>query len=288
MKETYPFAQLFAVPVRGSDYLTVDADGTDFDEVDTYIVSCSLNIYGLPFFDDEEECPDEELEDRMCKIYERVGAGDYSDLVKAGELYGSLILYEQMQNDGYDPYTLCDDCSVDLEYVMATLQKEGAPLSSSSEEWYRSIFYIHELEIYEDFRGNGYGSSILNALPELIFRFYHVKPDILAYYPSPTGTWITKEQREEELRVSRIIIDRAFSRFAPNAGKQNENNDGKKVLPFPDIFQTTEDDVNKLLGRKNSSSIYPEHLKNLRLIHFYEMNGFQEIDGERLWWKSTL
>jgi GNAT superfamily N-acetyltransferase len=280
-----PFSELYVVTQSPSRTfaLCMDGDGVIADYVDTYIVPCGLEIYGCQSSDESDKGRDE--------MYERVYSGDYSDLIKIGGMHGRLILYEQMQNDGYDPYMVCDDSDADLEYVMATLQEDGAPLGEDSLDWYRNILHIDELEIFEEHRGKGFGSRVLNALPDLILQFYHVKPDLMTYYPAPLdGEWISEAQKEEDSRIARILLERAFERVIPEEIKKDydvEKNDAIGVLQFPDIYCATEDDLSKAFGRKNSNSIYPHHLKNMRLIQFYEKNGFQEAGDNRLWWKSV-
>ena len=48
-----------------------------------------------------------------------------------------------------------------------------------------SVFYINELEIYEQYCDNGFGSKILQELPYLLKHHKGVKLDIIAYYPEP-------------------------------------------------------------------------------------------------------
>ena len=59
-----------------------------------------------------------------------------------------MIMCEQIINDGFDPYMMCDDSSADLGYAISALQEPGAPLDEDhpyGNPW-NNVIYIHEIE----------------------------------------------------------------------------------------------------------------------------------------------
>lgn len=114
--------------------------------------------------------------------YEFIDNDDFDGCVKFGVLTGYLLLCNQMIMDGYNPYTVCDDESTDLECVMSVLSGGGGPLNDLTGEPMQDVFYIHELIIEESLRRQRLGTRLLQELPYPCKRLLHIAPDILAYY----------------------------------------------------------------------------------------------------------
>lgn len=141
-------------------------------ESDNYAVWCNITLYGVP----------EELsEEKENEIYN----GNFEQAIHIGELIGCLILCKQMFEAGQDPYTVCDDISGELEFVMSALQEENGPLNDEIHDDYQDVFYIEELQLKSKYKTQKLSVSILNSVPDMIFSLYHVYPNILCYYPRP-------------------------------------------------------------------------------------------------------
>jgi hypothetical protein len=207
---------------------------------------------------------------------------NYDDCIKIGNISGTLIFSSQMIADGYDPLTVCDDESQDLEYTMSALSDEGGPLNEWTGDPMMDTLYIDELTIEDELLQQEIGSRILQELPALCLELLHITPDILAYYPAPTeDNWYKKSEREialEEIAAKRIIKP-AFS--------EETDQTNSKIISIADRYKFSEDEINMLIGRRFSGSSYPEELKDNEIIEFYQKNGFQELGDSRLLFAYT-
>jgi GNAT superfamily N-acetyltransferase len=209
----------------------------------------------------------------MEVIDEAIENDDFSSCARIGSLSGHLIMCEQLIANKYDPLFVCDDYSADLEYVMSALTEDGCPLSEEGGKPRQNVLYIHELEIEENLQNQGLGSRIIQELPYICRDLLHVAPKILAYFPSPTNRdWKKDDKRAFALRS--MAVNRI-------------NNQAKYPNLVTPNYSFTEDEINIIMGRRNSDSTYPEELKNTRLISFYQRNGFQEVADSRLYYQRT-
>ncbi|ATW28201.1 helix-turn-helix domain-containing protein [Candidatus Formimonas warabiya] len=245
-------------------------DSFSFDYTSTYLVPVHWTFWGVPHDADDI-------------FYDALDNGNYADCTKIGVLSGQLILCKQMIANGYDPLTVCDDESADLEYVMSALVDQGGPLNEWTGEPLLDIFYIHELTIEESLQRQGLGSRILQELPCLCRELLHVVPDILTYYPAPTErNWHTESEREVALR--NIAVERVAKAITPD---HNVNQNTSNTISFADKYRFSDDETKMIMGCRHSGSSYPEVLKNIRLIAFYQKNGFQELGDTRLLYAYT-
>lgn len=245
-------------------------DAVSFDYTSTYLVPAHWTFWGVPYDADDI-------------LYDAMDNGNYADCTKIGDLSGHLILCKQMIADGYDPLTVCDDESADLEYVMSALVDEGGPLNEWTGEALLDVLYIDEIIIEEALRKQGLGSRILQELPCLCRELLHVVPDILAYYPAPLEEdWYQESEREVALRSR--AMERVAKAIIPD---HDVNQDASNIIPFPDKYRFSDDDIKMIMGHRHSGSSYPEGLKNQRLISFYQSNGFQELGDTRLLYTYT-
>ncbi len=245
-------------------------DAFSFDSTSTYLVPVYWTFWGVPHDADDI-------------LYDALDNGNYANCVKIGVLSGHLILCKQMIADGYDPLTVCDDESADLEYVISALVDEGGPLNEWTGEPLLDVLYIHEITMEEALQRQGLGSRILQELPCLCRELLHVMPDILTYYPAPTDhDWYQESDREVGLRS--MAIKRVVEATLPG---HNMHQNTSNIIPFPDVYQFSDDEIKMIMGRRHGGSSYPEALKNERLIAFYKRNGFQELGATRLLYAYT-
>lgn len=247
-------------------------DSLNYDYTSTYLVPYHWTFWGVPVDTDDI-------------LWDAIDNGNYAECIEIGNISGHLILCKQMISDDYEPLTVCDDESADLEYVMSALIDEGGPLHESTGEPFLDVFYIHEIELVESMQGQGLGSRILQELPCLCRELLHVVPDILAYYPAPTESdW--GEDSEREFLLRSIAAEKVANALTPKKrgkGRKKASN----ILSFADKFRFSDDEIKMVMGRRYSGSSYPEALKNERLIAFYHKNGFQELGDTRLLYTYT-
>ena len=149
-----------------ANYRARSYEETD-DSYDSYIIYCSLKIYGVPdnLTDDEEE-----------EIYN----GEVGKAVHVGNVKGLLILGTQAAKTGMDIYDICDCTDADAEFIYSALQEGDGPLTY---EPYLVILFIKSIEMSDGFNTNELKLRIINCLPQFLLRCYHTCPDIIAAYP---------------------------------------------------------------------------------------------------------
>lgn len=244
-------------------------DNSNYDYTSTYLIPFYWTFWGVPY----------DADDIFCDALDN---GNYNDCTKIGTLAGHLILCNQMIRAGYDPLTVCDDESADLEYVMSALTDEGGPLNEWTGEPSLDVLYIDELIIEEPLRQQELGSRILQEVPFLCRELLHVLPDIISYYPAPTQRgWRQESEREVALRS--IAMDRVAKATLPD----DVQHEGNISNVFADRYRFSDDEIKMIMGRRHSGSSYPEALKNERLISFYQKNGLQELGDTRLLYAYT-
>ncbi|MDL2319038.1 hypothetical protein LJC74_08225 [Eubacteriales bacterium OttesenSCG-928-A19] len=229
-----------------------------YDYTRTYVVPAMIDFHGF-----------QESDDDMDEY-------DFDAMPKIGTITGVLLLCRQMDEDGHDFYTVCDDVSGDLEHLASVILKEGLP-DDDFQMNPQDIFYIEELEIQPEYQRSGLGSRILAELPTLIWAYLHVKPGVLAYIPTPLeGPEEPLDERDQE--IFKILMDRAARKMnalfqsiiEPEKTKTN-------IVQLPTENQIDEDDIKRVLGRRVEESAHSNDRRNEPLLTFYEASGFVEI-----------
>lgn len=259
---------------RNSHIFFMDGDYPNHDCADNCVIWNNIVFYGIPFDLSDEQ---------MNRIYEE----NYSDAIRIGEMHGCMILCKQILDDGCDPLEICDDIDGDLEYTVSALSDEGGPLHAETGDAYQDIYYIDALKMETGYNTASIKSKIVNELPSLIRAFFHVVPDLLAFYPEPLEYSLepnveAKYQILGDLAAQKIDI--ALGEVsAADLEKQESNN----IINFAGAYQFSEDELNVVMNRRHSSSSYPEEVKDRKEYTFYEANGFEEAGDSRLLYKDV-
>lgn len=275
MKNNFKFDNIAVEFFTENNHVFSIDDYDDYDCHDTCVIWNSMNFYGIPF---------DLTDDEMNNVYD----GNYSKGVKIGEVQGYLILCKEILYEDEDPWQICDDLDGDLEYTISALKDEDGPLSSKEGDPEQNVYYIHEFKMISEYSNDILlKSKIINELPNLIFTFLHVRPELLAYYPAPLehSPDVNVEARYEALQNIAIQkLDTALhSVDEDNPNKKSSNN----IVKFGDVYQFTEDELNLIMRRRHSGSSYPEEAKDRDEYEFYEKNGFEEVGDSRLLCKHT-
>jgi hypothetical protein len=257
---------------RKSHIFFMDRDYPENDCADNCVIWNNIVFYGIPFdlSDEQMNCVDE---------------GDYRDAIKIGEMHGCIILCKQILDDGCDPMETCDDVDGDLEYIISALCDEEGPLNAETGDAYQDIYYIDELKMEQSYNYTSIRSRIIDELPTVIRTFFHFTPDLIAYYPAPLEYALepsvdAKYQILGDLAAQKIDI--ALEAVTAKGPRKHEN-----ILNFADAYQFSEDELNIVMGRRNSGSSYPEEVKDKEEYAFYEANGFEEAGESRLLYKHV-
>ena len=154
--------------------------GLSFD-MDSYIVHLKVNYY---LKDDTSAF--------KVSVYE-----EEENVAKIGILQGSLILGQQMFDDGADFWECCDSCSGDLEAVASDVLAAGLLMSEKGR--YRNILYIDSIQLSSKvIEGEGI-RIVFDTIPQVIFEEYHVKPDLLCYLIATSNGYYEREEERAEL-----------------------------------------------------------------------------------------
>ena len=259
---------------RKSHIFFMDGDYPDNDCADNCVIWNNITFYGIPFGLSE---------DQMTRIDE----SDYRDAIKIGEMHGCLILCKQILDDGCDPLETCDDVDGDLEYTISALSDEAGPLNEKTGEAYQDIYYIDALEMETGYDDESIKSKIIAELPSLIRDFFHVVPDLLAFYPSPLEYTLEPNVEEKYQILGDLAaqkVDLALGTVMADKPKEQESSN---ILAFAGAYEFSEDELNMVMRIRNSSSSYPEEVEDKEEYAFYESNGFEEAGESRLLYKQV-
>jgi hypothetical protein len=253
-------------------YFYADGDHSSNDGcVDTCIVWDRINFYGIP-------------KDFTEKQLQRIDEGDYKNATKLGTISGCLILCKEILEQGEDPLEVCDDANGDLEYTISALSDVHGPLNVDDGDPFQDVYYIHEFIMESDFNQVDLKHKILNELPDMVLDLFHVRPSVLAFYPAPLEYESDKVKGERDLLLHQIAADKVDSVIG-KASQNNISNDKNNISKFSDAYEFTDDEINIVMGRRNSGSTYPVEAKDKTEFDFYEANGFAEMDDSRLLYK---
>lgn len=222
-----------------------------------------LNIYGVPVILDEA-CED--------AYYE----GDTSKFNKIGRLLGYCIPFEEILEEGGKPIEICDDVSADLSFVASIIQDYYE--ETESLDFPPALFYIHELEIDEQYRNNGFGSKVLQELPYLLHYHKGIAVDIIAYYPAPTQRNEKPKKTPYEEAMMRQVAYKLNELYSGESATSQMSKD--KVVALP--RQYSKEEIDELIEIERNTPSYPDEYRNVELFRFYEKNGFEEFKQTRL------
>lgn len=255
----------------------VDAEYEDYDCSDSCIVWDTITFYGVP-----SGLPEEDLES--------IDAGDYTNAIKIGSMYGCLILCKQILAQGQDPWDICDGESGDLEATIAALKREGCPLNDDEGDPWQDVYYIHEWNMEKGYNSATLKSEILERLPKIILLLFHVKPDILAYFPTPLE-YTPDPNLQARLQAleyySREKLQAAFNSMGHGDSASVTNTPESNIRSFGLAYKLSEKEQDELIEKIQSIGAYPESAKRKREFSFFESNGFVEAGNSRLLFKIS-
>ena len=169
------------------------------------------------------------------------------------------------------------------------MSDEDGPLNIENGDPYQDIYYIHEFKMLPNYDNEFLKNRIIEELPGLILKLLHVVPDIIAYYPAPLEYEPDPDKESRYDTLQAIVAQRLNSLTNSIDVDEKEKQDiDKKMLKFGDIYQFSDDEINYIMGRRNSGSSYPEEAKDKKEYIFYESHGFQEVGDSRLLYKEVM
>lgn len=264
------YSELLAIARNNSFYLFSPDRKTDdsYPDEDKYLKFQKIDILGLPALENEEGDDWQDID------YDRLSANDYFQFISLATITGTLILVTEMEWDGFNSYDMCDDVDADLGHTISVLKDLGMPLN---EDPYQNVFYIQEIEFTKK-ANKGIQKRIILELPQILFRIFNLKPEILAYIPANVGgpAWTEAEKKEREAAIRRVSENM-------EVWCENETHaDDQPYIAPPHV--TTEKDFNILLGRRMPEEVHETPLdhRNFEMIEFYSKHGFEEIKGKQL------
>lgn len=189
-----------------------------------------------------------------------------------------------MNRRGEDPLLICDDLDGDIGYAMSVLMETGAPLDFEEGDPDQDVYYIQELDMVTEFRDDQQLKSlILNELPNLVFTFLHVTPDLVVYYPTKleqTQEVVIDERYEVLQKIASQKMAATLNKIFSD-GTDNDESPKSNVSSFVDAYEFSADELDVLYG-KDTDSPYPEEEKDEDEYTLFELNGFEEIGESRL------
>jgi len=235
-----------------SSFSVDDEIGYWIDPCDDAITWNEFTVYGIPFPPNVDDA-DEETDD------------DLSQAIEIGKISGCHIAKSLIVNLGGDPYEACDDAHAELEAMYSVIQE----YEDDFIDWCDDIYYIHEVELNPEYQGFGYEEALLYQLPAIIVESLHVFPSLLMYFPRPTQ--YDEPERDEDMDA---IIRHHFEYRYQNIVK---GEDDDNVILFPPKHKIPEEEINRLLGRRNPGTTVPEAYRDQDIYNLYKSVGFKEI-----------
>lgn len=226
-----------------------------------YICYCNIKIYGIP-----RDLSIEQQEEMY---------GDEKLATYIGTIEGYLILAEEIEKRGLDLHYECDAINGEVEFICSALLENGGPLEDYGIEYQVNQFYIHKIEIDEEYYTDELFDNIISELPEIIFIHYHVCPEMLIYYPTP----LPYDNRIEELekKIAEAVMSDTLKRESKDY-----------IADYEPQLVMNPDQINIVLGRRRDGYTYPEYAKNMSVWEKYERNGFDEWLNTRVLYSLAL
>jgi len=271
MKSRMKFQNLYAEYTESNSQIFGMKKQDFVDCHETCVIWNSIALYGIP-----KNLSD----DQMNRFYE----GDINDLIKIGEIRGYLILCSEMNRRGEEPWLICDELDGDIGYAMSVLTETGAPLDFEEGDPDQNVFYIQELDIVSEFKDDlKLKSLILHSLPNLVFAFLHVTPDLVVYYPiklEQTHEEVVDERYEVLQKINSQKITATMNKIFSD-GHETDESLKSNVINFGDTYEFSTEEYDVLYG-KDTDPPYPEEEKDEDEYTLFELNGFEEIGESRL------
>ena len=235
------------------------------DQETNYVKRYEFDLYGVPA-------------DREDGLYDKIFNYNYSGTIHIGKLCGWLILCKQIIADGDQPMYLCSDIGYDIGAVISCLSDPTGPLDKDP---FQDVFYIEELEMDKGYDDDDLKITILRNLSDIILNLKNVRPELIAYYPTPLPY-----ELDIHTKIKRSMADIIFMEMAQNPfsvfTEDGIDANGKE-------YQLTldEEQLNYIMGNRNPNSSYPESAKDMPIWEFYQKAGFVESGISRLLYLAT-
>ena len=224
-----------------------------------------IKIYGIPYDADDETA------DEMTNYPDKA--------IKVGTIDGYIILAKEIEKRGFNLYSLCDEESGELEFIISALCEGGGVMKANNITEPIDIFYLREITFENKEYEDQLYHDILCSIQDIILSHTNVYPEMVVYYPAPLpyddrlnkiqkaiATEAAGQAIEFKLKMDAISSDPTI-----NSDYENERR-----------LALTEDQINMVLGNRVQGQTYPEKAKNMVIWNEFEFAGFQEWENTRV------
>lgn len=198
-------------------------------------------------------------------VLELYGTDNANNKIKIGEVRGFLVLLGEIFLDGWNPITVCDECSADLTCAVITLADiiERNPL--------QNLFYMLDLDIKPEFNNMELKEVILQSLGNLLNYYGGLEVNILAYIPSPLVT----VPNPEMIRYNILLWIREQQ-------LKNEPDQGN-VVSFAKRYRFSDEDIDILFNPAFYKLTQDQNQRNNEAYDLFTKNGYVELDNGLLY-----
>lgn len=209
-----------------------------------------LKLYGIPDSFDEEKAEEAIFDSEVA--------------VPLGTISGWMMLGEAIYRNGEMLSYIADAADEELEFAVSALLENNGPLNSVVNYFHILNFEISDKNVIPE---------ILENLSDMLFTHCHVYPDIISVYPEP-------REHHENLydKINKDIAQIAYADIINR--KENVTDEPRLAL--------SDEQINILLGKRNSGDIYSEQYKDHEKWDPFENAGFQEWQNTRVLFWSNL
>lgn len=197
---------------------------------------------------------------------------DLNALTDLCEITGTLVLADEMNEEGYDPYEVCDSYFDELEYMYSVLKTYNFDFSEEAGRK-RTVFYIDHInwKNHVDFKTRFY---VMNQIKGFLIELYHTRVDIICIDTAPLEVEddfiLTEEGREFMVKVLKTMLEK----------QGNEEGNFSKIIDF-NQFMPMKEKSGTALSAEDKETIFIEINEN-ELINEFANYGFKKVGNTSL------
>lgn len=199
---------------------------------------------------------------------------DLNALSELCEISGTLVLADEMTEEGYNPYDVCDSFFDELEFVYSVLKTYNFDYSEEAERM-RNVFYIDQIswKDHVDFKTRFY---IMNQLKGFLIELYHTRVDIICIDAAPLEVdddfILTDEGRDFMIKVLKNMMEKSETA----SGRFGKIIDFNQFIPMKEKSDSTSSKEDR-----NKEAVFIEINEN-ELINEFANYGFRKVGNTSL------
>lgn len=247
-EKIYPNDKAVSLSIEDSEWFS-QGDGWE------YLIGTGLKISGVNV----------DLEESADSYADAERLADFGRKESICTIDAMLLACENMVQQNYEPYEVCDSYSGELEFIYSVLDEYEL-------DYNEDILYIHDIE-WQSTVSDDDKTRVINQLKGFMVNLFNIIPDLLCFYTQHTdGYQPEKILTDEKQKMMSNAIGDLFS-------PEQKDLD---VINLGNYIHFTEEEITERLGKRNKGGTYPEEFINKAEYDEFIHMGFKEIGESRL------